>query len=49
MRYAEYVVTGWVLTAVVLAGYWAWIVRRTRRAEASWRDVRAPAREVDAE
>ncbi|MFI5047860.1 MAG: heme exporter protein CcmD [Acidimicrobiia bacterium] len=45
MKYAEYVVTGWVLTAVVLAGYWLWIVRRTKRAEASWR----AAREVEAE
>jgi len=32
MTDAGYVVTGWVLTAVVLAGYWASIVRRTRRA-----------------
>jgi len=45
VKYAEYVVTGWVLTAVVLAGYWLWIVRRTKRAEASWR----AAREGDAE
>ena len=45
MKYAEYVVTGWVLTAAVVAGYWLWMVRRTRRAEASWR----AAREVDAE
>jgi hypothetical protein len=45
VKYAEYVVTGWVVTAVVLAGYWLWIVRRTRRAEASWR----AAREVDTE
>ena len=36
MNYAEYVITGWVLTAVVLAAYWAWIVRRTKRAEQSW-------------
>lgn len=36
MSYAEYVVTGWVLTAVVLAAYWLWIVRRTKRAEQSW-------------
>jgi len=32
MTDAGYVVTGWVLTAVVLAGYWASIARRTRRA-----------------
>jgi hypothetical protein len=32
MTDAGYVVTGWVVTAVVLAGYWASIVRRTRRA-----------------
>jgi hypothetical protein len=32
MTDAGYVVTGWVLTAVVLAGYWASIARRIRRA-----------------
>ena len=32
MTDAAYVVTGWVLTAVVLAVYWASIARRTRRA-----------------
>jgi len=35
MTDASYVVTGWVLTAVVLAGYWASIARRTRRARRS--------------
>ncbi len=35
MKYAEYVITGWVLTGATLAGYWAWILRRTMRAEAS--------------
>ena len=35
MTDAGYVVTGWVLTAVVLAGYWASIARRTRRARRS--------------
>ncbi len=35
MSDAGYVVTGWVLTAVVLAGYWASIARRTRRARRS--------------
>ena len=35
MNFAEYVITGWVLTFVVLAGYWFWIVQRTRRAERS--------------
>ncbi|HEX9466939.1 MAG TPA: hypothetical protein VGA11_00885 [Acidimicrobiia bacterium] len=35
MRFAEYVITGWVLTAAVLGGYWVWIVQRTRRAERS--------------
>jgi hypothetical protein len=38
MRFAEYVITGWVLTAVVIGGYWLWIVRRTRRAEQSLPD-----------
>jgi hypothetical protein len=37
VKYAEYVITGWVLTAVVLASYWLWIVRRTKRAEQSWK------------
>ena len=32
MTDAGYVFTGWVLTAVVLAGYLASIARRTRRA-----------------
>lgn len=35
MTDAGYVVTGWVLTAVVLAGYWVSIARRTRRARRS--------------
>jgi hypothetical protein len=35
MQFAEYVITGWVLTGVVLGGYWLWIVRRTRHAERS--------------
>lgn len=42
MRYAEYVVTGWVLTGVTLGVYWLWIVRRTKRAEQS-----QPAGEVE--
>ena len=36
MRYAEYVVTGWVVTGAAIGAYWLWIVRRTKRAEASW-------------
>ncbi|HEY4397491.1 MAG TPA: hypothetical protein VGO28_07435 [Acidimicrobiia bacterium] len=35
MTDAGYVITGWVLTAVVLVGYWASIARRTRRAQRS--------------
>jgi hypothetical protein len=35
MTDAGYVVTGWALTAAVLAAYWASIVRRTRRARRS--------------
>lgn len=35
MTDAGYVVTGWVLTAAVLAAYWASIARRTRRARRS--------------
>lgn len=38
MRFAEYVITGWALTAVVIGGYWLWIVRRTKRAEQSLPD-----------
>lgn len=33
MRFAEYVITGWVVTGAVLLVYWIRIVRRTRRAE----------------
>jgi hypothetical protein len=35
MTDAGYVITGWVLTAVVLAVYWASIARRIRRARRS--------------
>jgi hypothetical protein len=35
MRFAEYVITGWVITFVVLLMYWVWMVVRTRRAERS--------------
>jgi hypothetical protein len=35
VNFAEYVITGWVLTAVVLVAYWLWIVQRTKRAERS--------------
>lgn len=35
MTDAGFVVAGWSLTAVVLAAYWASIVRRTRRAQRS--------------
>ena len=35
MTDAGYVVTGWALTAVALAVYWASIARRTRRARRS--------------
>jgi hypothetical protein len=33
MRFAEYVITGWVVTGAVLLGYWVRLIRRTRRAE----------------
>lgn len=39
MTDASYVLTGWVLTGVVLAGYCARIVQRTRRAERSLPDT----------
>ena len=35
MNFAEYVITGWVLTFAVLGAYWVWIVQRTKRAERS--------------
>lgn len=37
MTDAGYVIVGWVITAVVLAGYWASVLWRTRRAERSER------------
>ena len=36
MSYAEYVIPGWVITAAAIGAYWLWVVRRTKRAEASW-------------
>lgn len=38
MENAGYVVTGWVLTAVVLGAYAATVALRTRRALRSYRD-----------
>ena len=38
MSYAEYVITGWVVTALIIGAYWLWIVRRTKRAEQSLPD-----------
>jgi hypothetical protein len=35
VNFAEYVITGWVLTGVVVLAYWLSIVQRTRRAEQS--------------
>lgn len=32
MRYAEYVIPGYVLTGAVVGGYWVWVVARLRRA-----------------
>ncbi len=42
MTDAGYVVTGWVVTAVALAGYWASIARRTRRARRSLPPEKSP-------
>jgi hypothetical protein len=42
MTDAGYVITGWVLTALVLAGYWASIARRTRRARRSSPPAQSP-------
>jgi hypothetical protein len=39
MRFAEYVITGWVVTGAMLLAYWVRIVRRTRRAESLDRDA----------
>ena len=33
MRFAEYVIGGWVVTGAVLAAYWARLSTRIRRAE----------------
>lgn len=33
MKFAEYVIAGWVITGAVFLGYWLNLVRRTRRAE----------------
>ena len=33
MRFAEYVIGGWVVTGAVLSAYWLRLVQRTRRAE----------------
>lgn len=33
MRFAEYVITGWVITAATLLIYWLRLGRRIRRAE----------------
>jgi len=35
MTDAGFVITGWVVTAVAVAGYWARVVQRTRRARRS--------------
>jgi hypothetical protein len=35
VRFAGYVITGWVLTGAVFLGYWYSLVARTRRAERS--------------
>jgi len=42
MTDAGYVITGWVLTAVVLAAYWGSIARRTRRARRSVPPAQSP-------
>lgn len=34
-----YVVAGWSMTGAILLGYWAWLARRTRRAERLDRDA----------
>lgn len=33
MEHAQYVVSGWLLTGVAMAGYAAWMARRIGRAE----------------
>ena len=39
MKFAEYVITGWVITGGVLLAYWVRVVRRTQRAERLNRDT----------
>jgi hypothetical protein len=33
MKYAEYVIAGWVITGVAVLAYWLRLIQRTRRAE----------------
>lgn len=33
MRFAEYVIAGWVVTGAVFVAYWLRLIQRTRRAE----------------
>ncbi len=37
MKFAEYVISGWVITGAVLLGYWARLGRRIRHAESTTR------------
>jgi hypothetical protein len=39
MRFAAYVITGWVITGVVLWTYWARLGQKIRRAERLERDT----------
>jgi NhaP-type Na+/H+ or K+/H+ antiporter len=33
VKYAEYVIGGWVLTGAVIGAYWVRLIQRTKRAE----------------
>jgi len=35
VRFAEYVISGWVITGAALLFYWVRLVRRIRRAESA--------------
>ena len=37
MKYAEFVITGWVISGALLLAYWVRLVRRIRSAEATTR------------
>jgi len=39
VKFAEYVIAGWVVTGTVFLAYWLRLIQRTRRAEQLDRDA----------